>query len=488
MYYTTANTLNDDVLLCIFYYYRLCDQNSWDAQLGWFKLSHVCRRWRHLLHSLAFLLGLHIQCTNGSPIVDTLDHMPPVPLSVDYSCEIATISKQDELGIYHALRLRDRVRRIVLHIPPPTLQSCLTLMDEAFLTLERLSLSSIVDEISSLIVPKTFLAPNLRHLTLNGVGLPKRLQLLTSTISLVTLALTNIRVSGYFRPRLLVARLQLLPQLEELSIGFSIPLPRPSTEGELLGKQGAPVTLPNLKLLTFQGVSSYLECFAAQIRTPLLEHLDITLFCQIAFALSHLSYFIERTEGLELFNAEVLFWRDVVCVALGRHSGGWYDRRFVLRVKCRQLDWQIDCAGQICRALMPVLSGMKTLTLDFHEEMMPTEWQGGEIDGTTWHELLRSFIGVKELRICNSLSEELSRVLEIASELGLLPGLEKLISEFTKDPTTLFRLFIDARQVAGHPVDLSFSFLRPLLRLPPSSLPIFSHQHLQYHHQDHQPL
>jgi hypothetical protein len=44
---------------------------------------------------------------------------------------------------------------------------------------------------------------------------------------------------------------------------------------------------------------------------------------------------------------------------------------------------------------------------------MPTEWQNGEIDGTTWHELLRSFIGVKELRICDSLSEELSRALQV---------------------------------------------------------------------------
>ena len=194
------------------------------------------------------------------------------------------------------------------------------------------------------------------------------------------------------------------------------------------------MTLPNLKLLTFQGVSSYLERLTAQINAPLLEHLDITLFDQIAFALSHLSHFIKRTEGFKLFDAEVLFWRDVVCIALGRHSGDWYDRRFVLRVKCTQLDWQIDCAGQICRELMPVLSGMETLTLDFHEEVMPAEWQGaGEIDDTTWHELLRSFIGVKELRIWNSLSEELSRALEIALDPGLLP-LENLIIEFRQDP------------------------------------------------------
>ena len=468
----------DDILSDIFNYYRLGDENSWNVRLGWRKLSHVCRKWRSLVYSSVFQLGMYILCTNGTPIVDTINHLPPMPLFVHYRYEAETPSRKDGLGIYHALQLRDRVRHIVLHIPPSTLQRCLMLMEGPFLILERLSLSCKIDDILGLILPKTFLAPNLRHLTLIGVRLPKRLRLLSTTISLVTLVLTNIRTPGYFRPRLLVARLQLLPQLEELSIGFSIPIPRPSTENELLGKQGTPVTLPNLKIVTFQGVGAYLERLIAQIRAPLLERLDITLFGQIAFALPHLSHFIDITEGLKFPTAEVFFWRDVVCVVLGLHNEGRYDRRLALRVKCKQLDWQIDCAGQICGALIPALSGVDELTLDFHEQMMPTEWQNGEIDGATWPELLRPFIGVKGLRVCHSLSEELSRALqvdEIASDPGLLPDLQELISEFGKVPTSsLFGSFIRARQVAGHPVRSSFSPLRPFLRLSPYSLPIFS--------------
>ncbi|KAH9033753.1 hypothetical protein EDB85DRAFT_1949669 [Lactarius pseudohatsudake] len=102
--------------------------------------------------------------------------------------------------------------------------------------LGHLSLSSTSKEDPILVLPKTFLAPNLRHLTLLGINLPKRLQLL-STVSFVTLVLTNIRASGYFLPRLLVARLQSLPLLEKLTIGFSIPISRPSAERELLGKR-----------------------------------------------------------------------------------------------------------------------------------------------------------------------------------------------------------------------------------------------------------
>ena len=96
-----------------------------------------------------------------------------------------------------------------------------------------------------------------------------------------------------------MARLRSLPQLEELYIGFSIPIPRPSTERELLGEQGTPVTLPSLKNLRFKGVSAYLESLVAQIRAPLLEQLDITLFNQIAFALPHLSHLINITEGFK---------------------------------------------------------------------------------------------------------------------------------------------------------------------------------------------
>ena len=48
------------------------------------------------------------------------------------------------------------------------------------------------------------------------------------------------------------------------------------------------------------------------------------------------------------------------------------------------MDWQIDCAAQICSALIPALSGVQKLKLDFDGPIIPTEWGNGEIDGTTW--------------------------------------------------------------------------------------------------------
>ncbi|KAH9062538.1 hypothetical protein EDB83DRAFT_2675313 [Lactarius deliciosus] len=458
--YVTINGLNDDILLGIFDYYRLDEKNAWNVRLGWRKLSHTCRRWRHLVYSSAFHLGMQIHCTNGTPIVDMLDHLPPLPLVINYQY----IRGQDGLGIYHALRSRDRVRRIDLHLQPLILHNFLMLMDKPFPILEHLSLSFTVDKTTTLTLPKTFLAPNLRHLSLFSIRLPKRLRLLSSTVSLVTLVLSNIQASGYFRPRLLVARLQSLPQLEELTISFSVPVPRPSAERELLGKQGIPVTLPNLRNLRFQGISAYLERFVAQIRVPLLERLSITLFNQIAFAIPYLS---NLTKGFKFPFAEVNFGRDAVSIITDDNTQR-YNGRFSLHVTCRQLDWQIDCAVQICSALMPALSGVKKLTLKFYDRVMPTEWQNGEIDSTTWHEFLRAFIGVKELHICAALSQELSRALEVdeaRSDPGLLPGLQELVTEFEwKHTDNPFGSFVDARRITRSP-------LRRRLRTPPPPSP-----------------
>lgn len=102
------------------------------------------------------------------------------------------------------------------------------------------------------------------------------------------------------------------------------------------------------------------------------------------------------------------------------------------------------------------MSGVEGIPLDFQNWMVPTEWDNGGIDGTTWHRLLRSFIRVKELRVGISLSEELSRALqvgEIGSDPGFLPDLQELnFWNIRNPPASLFDSFIHARRVVGRPV------------------------------------
>ena len=404
---------------------------------------------------------MHIKCTNGTPILDTLDHLPPLPLFLDYNIfgfrgrSFIMLTEQDELGIYHALQLHDRVRHIDLRLPTSVLHEVVLLMDKPFPMLEYLSLSFAAEACVTLTLPKPFLAPNLRHLTMPSISPPRRLRFLASTVFLVALEISNIQSSSYFRPGLLLARLHSLPQLREMSIGFSVPIPRPSTERELLGEKGASVTLPSLKIFRFKGVGAYLESLVAQIRSPLLERFEITLFNQVAFVLPHLSHLINITEAFQLPSAAVVFDRNEVYVTTTYHSSRRFERGpFFLRVMCKQLDWQIDSAAQICTSLNPTLSSVERFTLECSNDFeIPTALENGAIDGTTWHELLGSSIGVKELYINKRLLEELSRALqvdEVGSNPGFLPNLRSISAR-----RNLFTSFIDDRQVVGRPVAFS---------------------------------
>ncbi|KAN0134695.1 hypothetical protein V8E53_007480 [Lactarius tabidus] len=201
--YPAIHWLDDDILLGIFNCYRLDGEWDWNFQYLWCKLSQVCQRWRYLIFECAFHLGVCFNCKHGTPIVDMLDHLPPLPLRIDYTY---AVTGQDELGIYHALQFHDRIRYISLQLPPSILHKCLLLMDKHFSKLEHLSLWFADDEITTLTLPKAFRAPNLRLLAFPSVSPPNRLRFLTSTASLVTLTLWDIRSASYFRPRLLVCR------------------------------------------------------------------------------------------------------------------------------------------------------------------------------------------------------------------------------------------------------------------------------------------
>ena len=447
----------------MFNHYRLDDVKKWNVRIGWCKLSHVCRRWRHLIHESVFYLNMHLICTNGSPVVDVLTHLPPMPIAIDYqyATTIAPAGALDIPGISHALQLRDRVRRVVLHMPSSSLENILMLMDEPFPILEQLSITSTTEG-RKLILPETFLVLNLRHLTLPGISLLEGLAP-SSTASLITLTLMNIRAADYFLPKHLVAHLSSSPQLEALCIGFSVPLPRPSAEWELLNALGPPVTLPRLKSLTFRGVTAYLDSLVAQIRAPQLRLLDITLFNQVAFVFPHLVHFTNTTLGLKLPVGKIFFNYDSASIVTNRRSKrrrGKGPSGFHLRVICTQFDWQIDSMAQICRSLMPLLSSVEKLTLDFDGQEMPIEWQHGAVDRAAWPELLQPFVGVNMLRVCRALAWELSDALQshdVALTLDLLPVLQTLVHEQEVEAEHIenaFVSFVEARRIADRPVCL----------------------------------
>jgi hypothetical protein len=254
----------------------------------------------------------------------------------------------------------------------------------------------------------------------------------------------------------LVTQLQGLLDLEELAIGFAVPIPLPSTEAELLPPPMPRLTLPTLKRLTFHGVGVYLENLVAQINAPLLEQLVITLFFELAFTLISLTEFIHTAGGLRYRSANVLFKREGASIVIN-DGESLSSPGLIIDINCEQLDWQIDAVTQCCEALEHCLSAVEGLTLDLDEDGMPSDWDAS-LDSILWHGLLGPFGGVKKLQIGSSLTFQLSEALRSDSaELGsnFLPELQTLEVQLEVNDTNIgFSTFIETRKREGNPVEL----------------------------------
>ncbi|KAI0282462.1 hypothetical protein BGY98DRAFT_85581 [Russula aff. rugulosa BPL654] len=313
----SIHILDDDSLLNVFLLYRpfflgedekdvsrlLGGTETWVQGRWWYRLAHVCRRWRNLILGSASYLRLSLVCTNGTAVENMLVHSPPLPLTVDYDSEDG-ITAEDEEGILLALEQRHRVRHLRLFFPVRNLQKLVMAIDEEFSILEYLIVEHpLKDNMASLVLPETLQAPHLRHLALRGFACPIRTRLHPTSAGLVTLLLVINHPSAYFQPNVLLQWISFMPQLESLEMAFSFPVPNRDVARQLTHTSIIThITLPNLRLFWFQGVSAYLEAVLYRITTPRLESLRIRLFKQLTFSVPCLPQFMNTTENLRCFS------------------------------------------------------------------------------------------------------------------------------------------------------------------------------------------
>ena len=402
-----------------------------------------------------------------------LNHSPPLPLIINYQDTCANMTAEDEEGILLALRCHDRVRRIVLHAPPHGLQKFLTAMNENFITLERLSILSTSGDAPTLLMPRAFQAARLSHLTLLGVTLSSKPRSLSPTVSLVSLTLTNFQTSPLVPLEDLTAQLRFVLLLNELSISFSVPIPRSRIHMPGIETPITRATLPALIRFISHGLNTYLEGILAQISDPCLRKFDITLFNQLILALPVISRFIDATADIRFPVAKINFCQNrsfSISISDNREEVQGADRSVCVEVSCRQFDSQVSYAAQICNALWWMLPGVEELAVDFSEHapgtIMPPESRK-EVDSKTWCHLLVPFKSVKKLRVGRALTSDLSRALHPAEEqllpvgLSLVPVLQELVLEEGCDADA-FAAFVDARRRVGRPVCIrGLPVLRP---------------------------
>jgi hypothetical protein len=464
--------LDDDSLLNIFHLYRPFllgeDDNDearlfggferWERGHWWYKLAHVCQRWRNLMLGSASYLGLCLVCTKGTPVADMLAHSPPLPLVVDYYYEDSNMNTEDEEGLILALEQRDRVHRIRLRMEIPNLQRLIMAISEEYPILEYLIIIT-PDKPPSLTLPERLQAPHLHHLVLSGFALPIGCRLLTTAVGLVTLVLMITIPSTYFQPNALLQWISFMPQLETLIIYFFSPDPSRTIERQLTHKPTTtPIALPNLRWFWFQGDNAYLEAVVSRITSPRLERLQVFFYEQLTFSVPHLLQFMITTEtrSLKFSNAKLDFSSNQVDVATYPHEEADLSQSLHIRVLCLHLDLQVSAMAQISNSLSQVFSAVEHLTLEYETHSQSFE-EHNEVDRIEWRKILRSFSNVKTLRVEDGLDEEIARCLRLDDgelPLDVLPELRELAYSRSSHTDDGFNSFVNSRQSAGRPITL----------------------------------
>jgi hypothetical protein len=459
--------LPDDALLYIFDCYvsrALRDLSRIEWIYAWHTLVHVCQRWRNVVFGSPRRLNMQLYCTARTPVRETLDVWPALPIVIFGDGLSTSTSGAD--NIIAALQQNDRVCELDLwDVTSSQLEKVAAVMQEPFPVLTSLGLQwhSIEDSSTSPppLVPDSFMggsAPRLRSLHLNRIPFPGLPKLLSSANGLVHLLLSNIPHSGYISPDALVTCLSALTSLKDLAFEFQSPRSRP----DRVSRRPPPPMrrpLPALTRLSFKGVSEYLEDFVARIDTPQLDRVSITFFNQLIFDTPHLSQFISRIPKFRSPDeARIVFHDSVVEVTLPSPTRRFGYEAFTLGISSRESDWQLSSLAQLCRTSLPALATVEHLYI--HEGgYMPSRWQN-DIENSQWLEVLHLFTAAKNLYLSKEFSPRIAPALQElvgGRTTEVLPTLQSISLEvqLSGPVQEVIGDFFAARQLSGHPIAVS---------------------------------
>ena len=449
-------SLPDEVLLEIFTFYV--------KEAYWMTLVYVCRGWRHVVSESPLRLDLRLLVGRNPNVGKLLDIWPALPIVICPDFYWWTgISKVTE-NVIAALKHRDRVCRISLDdfpIPSQKLETFLEMMRYPFPALTDLKLCEWLDEGEEVAaIPDSFLggsAPRLRSLRLTQFAFPALPKLLLSANHLVDLYLGHIAYAGYISPEVMVGSLSSMAELRSLHLAFDSPRLRPS-QASRRPPPKIRTPLPALTHFVFVGVSEYVEDFVAPIDAPRLRNIEIWFLNQLIFDIPQLSQFINRVERLNELDATVSFSSSNASVELSSETGA----RLLLRVLCRQADWQLSSVAQLCAMSLPPISTLETLTVATRSyAYSPQHFGQFNIDHGQWVELLYPFTNVKNLYLDEDVGLHTATALQGLigeSVTQVLPELQRLFikglqpSGPTWEAAESLMSFVAARRRFGHPI------------------------------------
>ena len=460
------------MLLEIFDSYRKYftdDPSCWNKKYKWFKLIHVCRRWRRVvLASFTRLdLCLFVQDRNpGNMKTIFSPRLPQLPIVINYGYGMASHAKTKELGrILAALKRCDRVRGISFSGVPSDFDKLIKATKCLFPILEDLQLCDEHCDMD-LELPATFLrgsAPHLRRLKLDRISLTSISSLLSSSKMLVELSLTTYTL---YPTALLLAHLRGMPCLCRLELNRT---GIPTSTDDLIPSTnpGDIFLLSKLTSFHYLGRSSFLNALVAGFAAPYLEDVQIKLHNDTKPPILHISRFINDIEK-PYHSAQVIFEDDYFSISLLTQANP--DDYITPPFR-----FASACTTESIMRMSATLFGKLAIVEELLIVFTVNSYQPWLHDTTSWHSFLQHFRSVKVLRV------EHENIAKIAGTLlpdqpahGCFPMLKEIEIRMRISPTESLRAaaaiqpFIDAYQEACRPVQFSGSrrqFPAPRLHL-----------------------
>jgi hypothetical protein len=202
-----------------------------------------------------------------------------------------------------------------------------------------------------------------------------------------------------------------------------------------------------------------MEDLVAQIDTPLLKSMMITLYYQEGLEVSQLAKFVRRADKLSLVDrAEVTFEFRSISVKLSQELLEERINPKTLRLypSCSESDLRLSYLAQFCASCLPDLTLFESLHICVS---LYYRWEDIIVEpDPQWLELLRLFNPVKKLYLAKYAASRVTQTLRrLPAErvMDVLPALEKVFI-LRLEPSGPVReaicKFADARQISGHPV------------------------------------
>ena len=420
----------------------------------WHRLAQVCQSWRDIIFASKHRLGLRLFCTNGTPVRNTLDCWPNLPIVMQYGVfrgpNPNPLASADEDDIVAALQNLGRIWKIRLTLTPSLSEKLVTKTQGPFPDLELLDLTTQSD--TGLFLPRQFLsgeAPRLHILRMIKIDLPVLPQLLLSAHNLVSLQLEAIPGSGYIPPDVLINSLSGMACLQMFHIHFLSP------NSHLVARRSVQllpglVSLPSLKHFEFHGVKEYLECLLSCIIAP-VRYIYITFFYDLDFRnLPQLREFIGRTETQRLPDeASVFYSRTGISITFAQVGA---PHRLGLRISCRRFGWQMASLAEICNQLPPTtLSSVRQLDI-YASPPFPDEHD--DMEYSPLLVLFRAFSNVEKLRVTREIGSHIALALRRDPVLPKLRGIYLEGQDEFESVERALAPFIAARRRTGSPLTL----------------------------------